>query len=291
MGVNWVRATLPRASSLDRLEALVEQQAIASQSMWGWSSLASSDYDAVRRALNERLHLDAYRAASDAFFECLSFPDWDDARNCPSDIPELAASWRVSAITNNPIFPPLWRLQANRTLLPESLRLQIGEWRQWIEQVVGGKIDLYLSELHLCATSDFMHYHWSYLRGNAWATLKQNGDWAKSPDLAELREKILRLSEPVVIEAWIDPLDDLSAIHNGRDVGYGALYEDLAILLELTRAWNSIVHGDWAIPDYEENYARTLDDFKEKARDPWLLEFLRWAGDCVDQGLALYLEY
>jgi hypothetical protein len=290
MGVDWVRAYVPQDSRAARLEELVEQQAVAFQSMWGWSSHAASDYDAVRRALNERLHFAAYHAASDSLRELLTFPEWYEARGCPRDLPELAASWRVYAITYNPIFPPLWRLQANRTLLPDRLRLQIREWKRWIEQAAGGERDDYLRELHLCDTSDFMHYHWSYLRGNATASLSEDGHWAKKPDLDEVRERILRLSEPIVTDARLDPSDGASADGERLDAHCRGLFDDLAVLLDLTRAWNSMVQGNWKVPDYEDSYALTFDAFKEKARDPWLLHFLQWTEDCAERGFALYLD-
>jgi hypothetical protein len=43
--------------------------------------------------------------------------------------------------------------------------------------------------------------------------------------------------------------------------------------------------------DYEENYPLTFEAFKQRARDPWLLEFLHWAQHCAERGFALYLEY
>lgn len=291
MGVDWVRAYIPQDSASVQLERLVEQQAVAFQSMWGWWSQACADYNAVRRALNERLHLTGYRAASDSLRKLLTIPEWDDARNCPTDLPELEACWRVYPITHNPIFPPLWRLRANRTLLPDQLGLQILEWRRWIEQAAGGEHDDYLRELHLFNTSDFMHYHWSYLRGNATASLSEAHRWAKNPDLAEVRDSILRLPEPIVMAARVDPSDEASADRDGLVACCQELFDDLAVLLDLTRAWNSIVQGNWKLPDYEDDYDLTLDAFKEMTRDPWLLDFLRWAEDCSGRGFALFLEY
>src|SRR5689334_20298536 len=122
MGVDWVRAYVPRTSELAELERLVEQQALAYQSMWGWYSHACSDYDSVTRTLRERLHKTAYLTASDSLRERLTFPEWDDARGCSRDIPELAFCWRVYPITHNPTYPPLWRLRAHRTFLPDQLR-------------------------------------------------------------------------------------------------------------------------------------------------------------------------
>lgn len=81
MGVDWSRATMKSAAPSAGLEDLVERQALAFQSMWGWHSHACSDHDAVQHALRKRLHFADYRAASDSLSELLHFPEWDDERN------------------------------------------------------------------------------------------------------------------------------------------------------------------------------------------------------------------
>jgi hypothetical protein len=201
------------------------------------------------------------------------------------------ASWRVSAITGNPIYPPLWRLRAKRTFLPDELRLQVREWRRWAEQAAAGEHDDYLRELHLHETSDHMHYHWSYLHGYATASLSEVDGWARKPALAEVRERILHLHEPLVLDARIDPADENSGDGDVVEARRRAVFEDLADLLDLTRAWSSMVPPRWQVPDYEENYSLTFEAFKENARDPWLLDFLQWAEHCAERRFALYLEY
>lgn len=291
MGVDWYRAKISNAAGPAKVDELIERQAIAFQSMWGWISIACSDYNGVESALLERLHEPAYLAASKALRALIAFPEWDEESGRPTDVPDLEICWRVYPITHNPIYPPLWRVRAHRTFLPGELPHQIRQWRKWAAQAASGEHDDYIQELHLQATSDFMHYHWSYLRGNATASLGEDGDWARKPALVEVREKILRLGEPAVASARIDPADkrpdDLESI-GGR---LRTLFGDLAVLLDLTRAWNSLVRGNWKLPDYTDSYSLTLDAFKEHARDPWLLDFLRWADECAESGFALFLDY
>lgn len=290
MGVDWARASLPPNADIGLLLDLVERQAVAFQSVWGWTSHACSDLDPVGHALRKRLHFAAYRAASDSLSGLLVFPEWDDARNCSSDDPELSPYWRVHPITYNPIYPPLWRLQAYRTWLPDPLRRQVRQWKQWAEQAARGEHDDYLRDLHLYETSDKMHYHWSYLRGNATASLGEGGDWASRQSLAEVRDGILRLPEPTIFNARIDPTDEGSDGPDRLDARRQGLFDDLAVVIDLTRAWNATVPEPWKVPDYAGDYHRTLDAFKEMARDPWLLDFLQWAEACAERGFALYLD-
>lgn len=291
MEIDWVRVSVPGTAELAKLENLVEQQALAFQSMWGWSSHACTDYDSVRRSLLQRLHETAYRAASDSLVALFSFPEWDDARGCCTDLPELSQSWRVYPITGNRIYPPLWRLRANRTFLPAQLGPQVRAWRQWAEQAAGGVHDDYLRELHLHETTDFMHYHWSYLHDYATASLSESEDWARRPALAEVRQSIMGLNRPTVVSARIDPADKDPVESSLLESRGRLLFADLADLLELTRAWNVMVPPERQVPDYEENYDLAFEAFKNSARDPWLLDFLQWAECCAERGFALYLEY
>lgn len=293
MGTDWVRTTVSPDADPVALAELVERQAIAYQSMWGWHSHACSGQDDVRQALHERLHMAAYLAASKALRELLRFPEWDDAGNCPRDIPELSQCMRVYPITYNPIFPPLRRLQAHRTLLPDRLADQIAKWKQWAKQAANGAHDDYLRELHRHETSDFMHDHWSYLLGNATASLhRDEASWAgKKPDLVAVRERILRLPEPIVFKARIDPTDKVPDGPDLLEARREGLFDELAALLDLARAWNANAPERWKVPVYEENYSLTFEAFRERARDPWLLDFLQWAEHCAERGFALYLDY
>lgn len=56
MGVDWARMRLRRDVDRERLESLIDQQAIAHQTMWGWQSHACGDYNKVQRDLIENLH-------------------------------------------------------------------------------------------------------------------------------------------------------------------------------------------------------------------------------------------
>jgi hypothetical protein len=184
--------------------------------------------------------LETYRAASKALRHLLEFPEWNDG---PMDIPDLSLCWRVYPITKNPIFPPLWRLRAHRTFLPDQLEAQLQEWKDWAGQVANGGHEEYVRELHLYVTSDFMRYHWSSLRAVAIASLCCTGSWATKPALVEVREWILRLPEPIVSRLRIEPSEKPSLRQDKFEAQYPAAFEEVKTLIELTRTWDSNVPG------------------------------------------------
>lgn len=286
MGVDYFRFRLTQRSP--SLETLVRQQSIAYQSMRGWHSDAASDVNDTLRAILEEIHLPDYRAASDEIRSLVDFPPFAAPESDRvTDIPDLPALWRVRAIGGNPIFPPLWRVQAHRTILPDELSDQVGQWTRWATEVADGLHDGYLRWLHLHAMSDFLRYHWSYLRGNAIYSLSKSEEWARSADLAQVRDQILRLPEPLVVAAPIVP----SACKVGSDV-YQGIQAEVKTINELTRSWNALADTGAKLPDYPADaYHETLNDFRAMAVDDWLLQFLDWAQRCADENFGLYLDY
>ena len=290
VGIDWSRASVSRDADPVLIGRLIEQQSLAYQSMGGWKPQAGSDYDGVLRDLLNRLHEKSYLTASAALRKLLTFPKLDDDQFYALDIPDLDPCWRVYPITDNPTFPPLWRVQAYRTLLPDQLYSQIREWKRWKEQVLGAEQDDYLRELHVYETSDLMRYHWTILRENVIASRDRAYDWAMKPNLTEICERILRLPEPAVVDARIDPGDEGPTNRDEFNERYQASFASLSVLLDLTRSWNSEVPEDWKV-EYECGYDLTIESFRDKCRDPWLHEFLDWADRCAEQGFVLFLDY
>lgn len=290
MGIDWSRVKVKRKKGRAQLSRLIEQQAIAFQSMWGWGCEAYTD--GVWYELCERLHIEVYRGASEALRESFVFPEWDDDRSCATDVPDLVPCLRTYPITRNPIFPPLWCMRANRTFLPDQLGAQLAEWRSWAEQVADGKQDDYIRELHMYVTSDFMRNHWSYLRAIVIKSLTRRANWSKKPALVEVRERILRLPEPTVSKVRIEPTEERPWNVDEFDAPqYASLFRDLRTLIELTRAWDSNVPRDFKLRYYEDYYSLTLDEFRNRARDSWLQEFFEWADRCVQHGFGLFLDF
>jgi hypothetical protein len=206
------------------------------------------------------------------------------------DIPDLSPCWRVYPITHNPIFPPLWRLRAHRTFLPDQLEAQLAEWKDWARQVANGGHEEYVRELHLHVTSDFMRHHWSSLRAAAIASLCPTGSWATKPTLVDVRERIVRLPEPTVSRVRIEPSEKPSLRRDEFEAQYAVVFEEVKTLIELTRAWDSNVRQNEKLRYYEDYYHLTLGEFRHYG-DSWLQEFFGWATRCVQRGFGLYLDY
>src|SRR5205823_5858103 len=134
---------------------------------WGWYSYGLSEADRLGPRLRERLHHRSYLEALDGIDPLIDLPDWDEQRGCSADVPDLDPHFRIGAIADNRLFPPLWRLRACRTLLPDEVGPQVAQWRSWVDQVMGGQQDNYVRELHVHDLSDLLRYHRSLLREQA----------------------------------------------------------------------------------------------------------------------------
>jgi hypothetical protein len=288
MGIDWYRMSVKPDADRALLSRLVEQQAFAAQALYGWNSDAYTDW--VRYHLVNALHEERYVNASRGLQAVLELPEWDDERRCAADIPDLDPCWRVYPITRYPIFPPLWRVRAHRTILPEELGPHLAQWKNWADDVGRGEHDDYLRELHLYATTDWLRYHWSALRGCAAASLGKSNNWTKKPALIEVRDEVLRLPEPQVYEVRIDPSQNPPE-RDALDARYQAVFVEVTRLLELNRAWNHHARSNWRVKYGPECYALTLDAFRAHASDPWLQEFFEWAGRCESLGFGLFFDY
>jgi hypothetical protein len=288
MATEWCRAELQTDADAAALDRLVEQQAIAYQSIWGWHPSGSSDL--VGADLAFRLHGEAYRSAGRALREAFAFPGWDAEHGCPHDIPLLDNRRRTSAIAHNPLFPPLWRCQAYRTYLPNSLGPQLSRWQAWADQVAGGAHDEYVQELHLHATCHVMKGHWSDLRHLALGSLARSAAWATTHELREVRDAILRLPEPAIDAIRLDPSDAAIPGQEGIASRLEAARAQLKTLVALTCTWDALVPGNKKLGYTERHYDVTIEQFRSRGRAAQLHDFLDWARQCQQRGFALFLD-
>jgi hypothetical protein len=287
MATQWCRAELQTDADAVLLDRLVEQQAIAYQSIWGWHSSGS---DLVRDDLAFRLHGEKFRSASRDLRDAFVFPGWDAEHACPHDIPLLDNRRRTTAIAQNPLFPPLWRCQANRTYLPQALGPQLSRWHAWADQVAGGEHEEYVQELHLHATCQVLKGHWSDLRHLAIGSLARSAAWATTHELRALRDTILRLPEPAIDAIRLDPSDP--AIPGQEEISsrHAAALAQLKTLVALTTAWDAQVPGNKKLGYTERHYDVTVEQFRSRGRAAQLHDFLDWARQCQQRGFALFLD-
>lgn len=191
----------------------------------------------------------------------------------------------------NPIFPPLWRLRAHRSFLPDQFEAQLNKWKNWAEQVADARHEEYVRELHLYVTSDFMRHHWSSLRAAAIASFGRTASWTKKPALVGVRERIVGLPEPGVSKVRIEPSEQPSLAQDEFGAQYAAAFRGVLLLIELTRAWDSNVPENEKLRYYEDCYHLSLDDFSNHACGSCLQGFFEWATRCVQYRYGLYLDY
>jgi hypothetical protein len=289
MGVDWHRMKPKPGTDLTKLRELARAEAVAYQSMNGWYPVHETD--PVARDIQLELHRVACGAATEAIRERTDWAGWDRERECATDYPDLVPTWRVLVLSQNPIFPPLVRCQAFRTILPDELPDQLAAWRQWTEGVLHGDHDAYLRELHCYVTADWARYHWSCLHRTAVNSLSAIGGWASKPELVAVRDEILRLPEPAILRIPVMPtslprgLPDIDFAD-----AYPAALATARSLVELTKRWDACVRDNKKLKYYEECYRFSLDDFRAHASEQWVQEFFAWAGQCVELGFGLCLD-
>lgn len=297
MGIDYSRCSIRPGADRQRLNSLIKQQSVAFQSVSRWQGLsqACSDFDDVEGWLMEQLHSETYTIASKALRELLILPEWDEVQGCATDIPDLSPCMHVYPITHNPIIPPLWRMQAYRTILPDQLSAQLSEWKEWTAQVAAGQHTDYVRRLHMFHDSDFARYHWGYLRGQACWYSDKVGD----AHFREIRQKILLLPEPAVWPVPVDPNTrawyESDAVDATKDEqAHSKMLTEIRTLVELTIAWNRHFKEECRVPEYgyEGDYYSSLETFKKSTiENGWFQEFLQWTERCIEHGFGFYLEY
>ena len=290
MGIDWARMRPKDGSDRSRLEALAKEQARAFQSMpWYWE--ASGDETSLYSTLSPALHQEAYRSSSQELSSLLELPDYDQEAGACTDLPALAGSWRIGTMSHNAVIPPLWRMEALRTILPGEVLPQLIRWREWIERLRAGEQRAYLVDMFLHSTSRTHRTHWNQLVDLAYGSLEKETKWGKKPELVEVREQVLHFPRPAIPDLAPEPPTKPSLPSEEKLARAAALADAARQLVRLTRAWDSKVKSAWKLRWYEKAYrAYDVDSFLTAATDR-LEEFFSWVEECDRHGFGLYLHY
>lgn len=275
-----------------RLSALVERQAKAFQSMpYFWCS----DPIETPAAFHERtrmLHEQDYLDSSRRLMECCEFPRCDDETGVCADFPDLAFSFRVGAVSSNSSFPPVVRMHALRTFLPEALPCRVSAWKTWCDEVRSGLHVHYLRRLWAYETTMSLNRYGAELQRLAALSLAETAKWAARPELTSIRNEILASSvcevapAPVFYPAMESEMRPLA----GDDALFNSIWPAVEKLVRLTRAWDARVKGRWKLR-YYENYYPTLEQFRDQANSEWLSEFFDWVDRCCSERMGVFLDY
>ncbi|HYE17606.1 MAG TPA: hypothetical protein VEA69_04135 [Tepidisphaeraceae bacterium] len=292
MGIDWYRIKFREDADRVVLRELIEREAMAFQSFNGWHTPFADDR--LRDQLNTQLHAAAWGHASDGLQELLVFPspeerEMDDPS--PADpAPMLARRMRLAVVGQNKIFPPLWRLRAYRTFLPEEVRPQLVQWQEWLKAISWGGHEAYVRELWAMHNAGNIREHWSWLRDAALTAEQSDAELSRGDGRPELIGQILRLSEPRIPRFRADPAIPRGWEHSQIEEQMANLIDLARTLVDLTRAWNRGLRSSKRVPFHAAHYQLDFDAFVADADDPWLDEFFGWAEACAAQGFGLMLD-
>jgi len=291
MGIDWFRFKLKDHSDISLVKQLIEHQAVSFQSLFCTDTFFDSDPNTY--SILEKIHRNSSLESSRELKKLLEFPECNEEKGCPEDIPNLDTTIRVTpTILRAAIFPPQWRILDCKTYLSEDLKKPLDKWRNWIDEVTKNQHEDYLREIHLYETIHTMAEHVEILKYCAIASLKKENNWANKLDFKKVRQKILELPEIECIQIRIDPQQPISDRIDDFDAVYRENFEHLREIIKLNKFWNSQVRGKRKIDFYEDRYDFDIEDFKESSLDEdWLNTFFDWVEQCIKYKFGLYLDY
>lgn len=194
---------------------------------------------------------------------------------------EGETTWRVKALILNTAVPPEWRLEAFRSHLPHEVPRLVERVRGHLAEVAAGRHREFFRAWHTFRVAREAVRMWGALRERAQASAGRTNAWARSEELAMVRERIEAVPTPVIPRAplWGAPLP---ALEGERAAAVAAP------LLELVREWNRrvpVAQRIWTLmpPPFETELA-------EAVSDDWLAGLLEWMEQAAERecGLALW---
>jgi hypothetical protein len=298
MGVSWTVMKPKADCPLEKLAHLIREQALAFQfspSHWyrGWKM---SPHWMGLMSVNSG---QAFGDAIGQLRECLTFPEWDEQGNVHG-IAGLQISRRVYGIANNPLFPPLWQLQANRTFLCEEIAEQAKFWRTWIDEIRAGKHQPYVIDLMLLELTEVLVYHWEEQHDSATATFEVE-NWAQNEECIAIRDQILRFPRPTVHgQDYLNRIPLTPPNISGKKYET-ELRERLDLLqkfsetarrlMGLARDWNRSVKKRWRVQwSCREELLFSPEQWIEQ-HSHGLGEMFAWFDQCVHHGFGFFLDH
>jgi len=210
---------------------------------------------------------------------------FDKASEGPADFPSL---FRTYPITSNAIFPPEWRLAAQRTILPDELPSLLAEWQDLVASIKRGMFRPYLLGLFCYQVYLEVDDQWFYLKGAAEDALGRTTAWAVRPEFRDVCRKVVDVPEPPFVpiplwKMWMNRTEyDPATAQRWSELSAFAEY-----LEEHRRAFNvkARVRQRFTM----ERLRGGFEGYLANADDPWLHEFFVWAQRCCEEGMGLYL--
>jgi hypothetical protein len=196
--------------------------------------------------------------------------------------------FRTYPVTYNELFPPEWRLSAQRTILPDELPSLLTEWQDFVASVKRGMFRSYLLALFCHHVYREVDNQWFYLKAAAEDALGRTNAWAVRPECRDACRKVMDLPEPLFVPV---PVWEAWRSRTAPDPEKERLWSELSAfaenLDEHRRAYNvkARVHQRFDM----ERWRGGFDGYLDNADDPWLHEFFAWVQRCCEEDMGLYL--
>ena len=286
MGVDWFRVRPKASSDPAELRSLIGRQAVAFQSITKFWIDCPLELPADRLDREKKTWIDEYLLSSKLLAEQFEMPPYDEDKGCCSDIPDLEPCRRTACILDNPIFPPPWAKEGNRSFLPGELLEQVSVWQNWIREVACGKHREYLLQLWAYRESMMLYHHWQTLQEMAQKTVGRTNQWAQKPSLLKARDEVEKCAAPAIHPAPVSIEWDYA----WSETLQSEILRTTSELVSLTRRWDSCVKDSYKVRYYQRFY-RSLDEWIEEGTGTSYTEGLEWAARCGSLGFGLYLDY
>jgi hypothetical protein len=286
MGVDWIRIRLRAGTTPEALAALVQTQAASFRQMPQFWDVSPRLYfpDDEEHAPQTNPHmLKQYVESSRALRDAFDVGEGSDA---------FPASWRVSVITRNMIFPSEWRQHAYRTYLPNESPRQLAVWYDYIAAARQGRNQRYLYLLFLSCLSKQVYDGWVELLSNARRSREITAAWATKPAFVAVRKEIEQMKPPPLYPSvWTFYRTRLRYPTAEDEERCREYSEQMESIIKLTHAWDAQVRQTWKLRRYRQAYTATFEQFLEQANDPWLADFFAWVDRCCIAEMGLLLDY
>lgn len=298
MGVNWVRMRPREGIDLREIDYWVRQQN---------ESIAKEYYLTAFTGVEVRkTNLEKYIKACCALDDCLELPmkplDYWSLRKITdnldpmSDVVLDAETIRAYVISENPVFPMEWRLEAIATFLPTQLHHVYRKWHKYVLEIRNGGhrgflFDLFLYNNYIYSGPNFCA---KTLKEELQLSLSRSNAWAKKENFLKIREQLfserldfsLGINDPMLYPRFDSNLEK-KPVENQQVEKHQQFVKELQIISQKCRMWNRCVPTKRKIrvptitfPDFEEFVREGIDN-------NWLCCFFQWCEQLIRGGYGL----
>ena len=186
-------------------------------------------------------------------------------------------------IGGNPLFPPAWRREAYRTLLPDQAVAAVARWQDWNHRLRAGEFAHYRRHLVAWELAGHLRRWQEALVESVDRAVVRSNAWTRTEQFRTAFARIRELSPvPAVEEPERVPSPDINTLDD-LPVVVATIEEHRRALLRLGRDFNRSVPAAFKRPAPREILADPSPD------DLWVDEFFLWARPFLDDGYGLYL--